>query len=166
MTPRKALRAVLVPKEVVAHSEAVAKRAVRFARVLKKRGVKVDAGLVTDGALLHDIGRVKTHGLRHGYVGGQMLRGLGFGKKIARIAEVHVAAGISGTEAKRLGLPARDFLPESVEEKLVWYADKLSDKGKVGRIIAHCGKKSRMAARMKRLLAEMELVFSKPSPDL
>ena len=53
-----------------------------------------------------------------------MLRDLGLGN-FTRFAECHLGAGIPAGEAKQLGLPARDFMPCTLEEKVVAYADKL-----------------------------------------
>ena len=154
--PHAAFRRLKVPKEVVAHSEGVARIADAVAKRVAKRGVEVDFRLVHEGALLHDVGRAETHSLAHGLAGGRMLRGLGFDERVARIAETHMVSGLTAAEAKRSGLPARDFLPETIEEKIVCYADKLSDKGKVGRILAFSGRRSKVAARMRKLFSEME----------
>ena len=54
-------------------------------------------------------------------------RKLGFDERIARIIERHVGAGIRAKEAKALGLPERDFVPETMEEKIVAHADNLVD---------------------------------------
>lgn len=39
--------------------------------------------------------------------------------------ERHVGSGIPAEEAVKIGLPKRDFIPETLEEKIVSYADKL-----------------------------------------
>jgi uncharacterized protein len=49
---------------------AVSALAVKFAEACKKRGLKVDVELVEVGALLHDIGRSKTHDVNHSVVRG------------------------------------------------------------------------------------------------
>lgn len=90
----------------------------------------MDVGLVEVGALLHDIGRGQTHSIRHGVVGGEVARGLGLPGSVVRIVERHIGAGIPAGEATELGLPGVDFIPESLEEKLVAYADKLTDRGR------------------------------------
>jgi uncharacterized protein len=45
-------------------------------------------------------------------------------------AENHLGAGIPANEAKELGLPARNFMPRSLEEKVIAYADKLTMGGR------------------------------------
>lgn len=42
-----------------------------------------------------------------------------------RIIERHVGAGIPEKEARELGLPEGHYIPETLEEKIVAYADKL-----------------------------------------
>jgi uncharacterized protein (TIGR00295 family) len=77
------------------------------------------------GALLHDIGRSRVHDITHGFVGGQILLEHGYPTSIVLIVERHVLGGFRAVEAQSLGLPKRDFLPQSWEEKIVCVADKL-----------------------------------------
>ena len=49
-----------------------------------------------------------------------------------QFAEHHIGAGIPAAEAKELGLPERDFMPHTLEEKVVTYADKLVTGGRIG----------------------------------
>ena len=97
----------------------------RIANIFKSRGYRVDLKLVESGALLHDLGRGKTHGIEHGAVGGQMARQLGMPMELAHIIERHVGAGLSQEEAQRNKLPRGNYIPETLEEKIVCYADKL-----------------------------------------
>jgi uncharacterized protein len=96
-----------------------------MAQKLRKRNV--DLELVRIGALLHDIGRSQTHGVTHAYVGSRMLRDSGLPDPIIKIVERHIGAGIPSNEAVDLGLPEKDFIPQTIEEKIVAYADKLVD---------------------------------------
>jgi uncharacterized protein (TIGR00295 family) len=75
--------------------------------------------------MLHDIGRSRTHGISHGVVGADILRGHGIEEKIVCAVEKHVGAGIDSQEAERLGLPVQDYLPYTLEEKIVCMADSL-----------------------------------------
>jgi uncharacterized protein len=102
----------------------------------KKLYSKVDLDLIVSGALLHDIGtfgflenKDKEGYIRHGIIGGEILRGLGMEKE-ARIAERHIGSGLTKEEiiAKDWDIPHEDFLPESLEEKILCYADKFSSK--------------------------------------
>jgi uncharacterized protein len=98
---------------------------VRIANTYKKKGFKVDVRLVEAGALLHDIGRGQTHGIDHGAIGGQTARRLGMPMELAHIIERHVGAGLTTDEAHRNNLPRGNYVPETLEEKIVCYADKL-----------------------------------------
>lgn len=120
----RALREAGCSREVIRHSLAVERISLRLARRIRANGHKLDLKLVSLGALLHDIGRARTHSIRHGVEGAKILRGLGL-SKFARFAECHLGAGIPAGEAKELGLPARDFIPRTLEEKVIVYADKL-----------------------------------------
>lgn len=92
----------------------------------------LDLTLVTLGGLLHDIGRTCVQGIRHGVAGADLLADK-FPRAIALIAERHIGGGIPKKEAIQLGLPAKDYLPLSLEEKIVCYADKLVDyEGRTG----------------------------------
>ena len=97
----------------------------RIANVFKSKGYRVDLQLVESGALLHDLGRGQTHGIEHGAVGGQTARQLGMPMELAHIIERHVGAGLSQEEARRNNLPRGSYVPETLEEKIVCYADKL-----------------------------------------
>ncbi|ACX71906.1 metal dependent phosphohydrolase [Methanocaldococcus vulcanius M7] len=111
--------------DVVEHCLAVSRYAYELSLAIKNRGYDVDVELVKLGGLLHDIGRSKTHGIEHGVVGAEILRTLGFDEKLALIAERHIGAGITKEEAIELGLPPKDYLPVSLEEKIVAHADNL-----------------------------------------
>jgi uncharacterized protein len=117
------LRKAGCSEEVIEHCKAVERVATRLAQEIS-RFRKVNIEEVIIGSLLHDIGRARTHGIRHGVEGGEILRKMGAGK-FAHFAENHIGAGIPAEEAERLGLPRRDFLPSTLEEKIVAYADKL-----------------------------------------
>lgn len=99
----------------------------RLTRQVESRGVKVNARLVETAAVLHDIGRSKTHRLEHGLMGGEIVGGRGLPEDLRRAVERHVGAGIGKEEAAGLGLDKRDLVPETIEEKIVCYADKLVD---------------------------------------
>ena len=120
----RALREAGCSREVIQHCFAVERISLKLARRIRANGHKLDLRLVSLGALLHDIGRAQTHGIKHGVEGARMLQELGLGN-FARFAECHLGAGIPAGEARELGLPARDFMPQTLEEKVVAYADKL-----------------------------------------
>jgi uncharacterized protein len=99
--------------------------ALRIANQLKFRGHDVDIRLVETGALLHDIGRSRSHDVDHVVKGVDIAREMGLSENLVHIIERHVGAGIPDDEAKELGFPHGHYIPESLEEKIVTYADKL-----------------------------------------
>ncbi len=124
------LRGAGCGRGVVFHCERVTEVALRIAGELAGSGCEVDVGLVEAGALLHDLGRGRTHGVDHGVMGGVMARGLGLPEAVARIVERHIGAGLPVDEAVELGLPRGCYVPETLEEKIVAYADKLIEGGR------------------------------------
>lgn len=81
--------------------------------------------LVQAGALLHDIGRTVTHGIDHAVAGAGLLREKGILEEVVLIVERHTGAGIPEDEAEELGLPSGNYVPETLEEKIVAHADNL-----------------------------------------
>lgn len=110
------------PSSVIEHSKAVSRLAVSLA---VRARIQMDTELVRLGGLLHDIGRSRTQGIDHAIVGETIARELGFPEPILRIIERHIGAGITAGEAARLGLPKKDYIPVTPEEKIVSYADNL-----------------------------------------
>jgi uncharacterized protein len=110
---------------VIRHCKAVAKLAVQIAQKCADNGAHVDVEMVQIGALLHDIGRAKTHGLNHPIVGAEIARSLGLPDSLVRVIERHLGGGISAKEAREFGWPEKTYIPETLEEKIVTYADKL-----------------------------------------
>jgi len=129
-------------KKVIEHLKQVEKIAVAIARKMIARceaavpqeeeramcRVFVDLDLVRAGALLHDIGRGRTHGMRHAVAGAELAREMGLPEELVLIIERHIGAGVEREEAVRLGLPPKDYMPLTVEEKIVAHADNLAGK--------------------------------------
>lgn len=86
---------------------------------------RADVPLVRAGALLHDLGRTRTHGIRHGVEGAAIAHELGLPEPLVLIIQKHVGAGITAEEAKVLGLPDLDYMPSTLEEKIVCHSDNL-----------------------------------------
>lgn len=107
---------------MIEHSEAVMLKAINLASRFKP---DVDLDLVKAGAMLHDVGRSRTNGIKHAIIGANILRENGVQPEIVKIVERHIGAGITREEAELMGLPARDYLPITLEEKLVAHADNL-----------------------------------------
>lgn len=123
---------------LIRHSRDVADLALEIAR--RHPELNADLRFVEEGAMLHDIGIFMTNApgifcfgtdpyIRHGYDGAELLRKEGYPKQ-ARVCERHTGAGITlkQIEEQKLPLPHQDFLPETVEEKLICYADKFYSK--------------------------------------
>jgi len=151
---------------VVGHCVDVARIAGRIARGFREKGVEVDLALVEAGALLHDLGRARTHSIRHGAVGGEIARELGLPEPVVRIIERHIGAGIPCEEAAELGLPEGCYVPETVEERIVAYADKLVERGREVEFgvtlewyIREHGAESSVVDRMRALHEEMVAVI-------
>jgi uncharacterized protein len=110
---------------VIKHCETVAELAMEIAKICKEKGLNVNLELVEIGALLHDIGRSKTHSVHHAILGAEIAQGMGLPKPIISIIKRHVGGGITAKEAKKLGWPKDVYVPITLEEKIVSYADKL-----------------------------------------
>ena len=109
------------PENVIEHCKAVCRKAMKIASNFDD----ADCELIRKGALLHDIGRSKTHGITHAIEGADIARKYGYGEDVLNIIERHIGAGITKEEAKYLGLPEKSYAPETLEEKIVAHADNL-----------------------------------------
>lgn len=122
---------------VATHSQCVADFAVEC---VQKHGIDADIEFIRQAAMLHDIGVVKCHApkilcvgdepyIRHGLLGAGMLRNNGMPRH-ARVCERHTGAGLTVNDivSQNLPLPHRDFLPETIEEKAICFADKFYSK--------------------------------------
>lgn len=119
------LRENVCRDNVVRHVEAVSELAVEIAQTCREKGLNVDLELVEIGALLHDIGRSKTHSVHHAVIGAEIATSLGLPESVISIIKRHVGGGITAKEAKELGWPKGVYVPQTLEEKIVSYADKL-----------------------------------------
>jgi len=132
---------------VIEHCKAVTSLALKLAEQLADSGVGVNMSLVEAGGILHDIGRSKTHDVSHGYKGSQIAKALQLPDELVRIIERHVGAGIPTSEAVGIGLPERDYIPETLEEKIIAYADSLIDSNRRESFEASLANFSRMLGR-------------------
>ncbi|MBW1648508.1 MAG: HDIG domain-containing protein [Deltaproteobacteria bacterium] len=106
------------------HCLAVAEATIKVGHVLAKNR-SIDCSFIWSAALLHDIGRYMTHDpLLHGVEGYKLLSMLGHEKE-AYVCASHILFGLNAAEARQLGLPNHDFLPRTIEEKLVPLVDYL-----------------------------------------
>jgi tRNA (cytidine56-2'-O)-methyltransferase len=91
----------------------------------KGKNPPVDMDIFGAGLLLHDIGRTRTHSIRHVTEGVKLSRRLGLDERIISIIHNHPGAGIPAEEAELLGLPKEDHIPLTLEEKIVCHSDNL-----------------------------------------
>lgn len=118
------LNETLSDSQIRRHCEATRQKALQIAKLVSPK-ISVDYELIELGALLHDIGRAHVHDITHGYIGGQILLQHDYPQSVVLIVERHVLGGFTAVEAEKLGLPKRDFIPQTWEEKIVCVADKL-----------------------------------------
>lgn len=122
----------------IIHAKAVTSLALDFANRHSELGL--DMEFIKEAAMLHDIGIFLTNAPRiycygsedyicHGYLGAELLRSLGY-ERHARVCERHTGTGITKQAIVDNGwnLPVKDFVPETLEEQLVCFADKFYSK--------------------------------------
>ncbi len=140
---------------IIDHCKAVSRLALAIARLAGG-----DKDLIQAGALLHDIGRISTNGICHALVGARMLKEMNIDQRVIKIVERHTGAGIPKREAIALGLGNVDYVPETLEEKIVAHADNLMSgtrRIKVSEIIESYRKKGldEAASRIAALHSEL-----------
>jgi uncharacterized protein len=154
--------------QVMNHCRAVAELALETAELLKRKGLYVDLELVEIGALLHDIGRSRTHSVHHVIEGIAIARQAGLPDSVVAIIQRHVGGGVLADEAKALGWPNGDsYVPVTLEEKIVSYTDKLIENGKrvpVDRVIEQLYRESKpeAAERVRKLHEEITALLGDP----
>ena len=125
---------------LINHSRQVADKALSIAKAHPE--MKLDLAFIEEAAMLHDIGITFCHApdigcfgtfdyICHGYLGADLLRKEGFPRH-AFVCERHTGTGISLQKIieTKLPLPHRDFLPVTLEEQLICFADKFFSKTK------------------------------------
>lgn len=123
---------------LMTHSRQVADRCLKIAKAHPE--LRLDAEFLEEAAMLHDIGIIRCDApgikcfgtepyIRHGILGAAMLRSEGL-ERHARVCERHTGAGLSRQDivSQNLPLPQQDYLPETLEEQLICYADKFFSK--------------------------------------
>jgi uncharacterized protein len=108
----------------IKHCLAVSSLATYLSNIFAARH-PVNIEFVRTAALLHDIGRFKTHHpIMHGVEGHNLLTELGYANE-AFICASHILYGLSSAEAAEYGLPRNDFIPISFEDRLIPLVDFL-----------------------------------------
>ena len=127
-------------RTLVKHSRMVADFALKIAD--KHPELNLDKKFIEEAAMLHDIGIFLTSApdigctgdasyICHGYLGAELLRKEGYPLH-ARVCERHTGTGLTKEHIIENGwpLPPQDFLPESLEEQVICFADKFFSKVK------------------------------------
>ena len=122
---------------VMTHSEMVAQKALRIA---EEKNLDLDYRDIYCSAMLHDIGVVKCNApdifargdlpyILHGIEGEKILNSHGL-FTYAGVCSHHTVAGISKEEIieNNMPLPEKDFIPNTLLEELICYADKFYSK--------------------------------------
>lgn len=133
------------PKESLArhyylnHVEAVMQFALEICRLHPE--LHADTKIVKEGALLHDIGICRVHApnigcygdhpyICHGILGAEIVMNELHDPILSQICITHVGIGITiqDIEKQNLPLPKQNMIPQTIEEKIVCYADKFFSK--------------------------------------
>lgn len=112
-------------ERLIQHCRAVASVSRILADEMARKGIHVNERAVMAGALLHDIGRTRIQTVQHGLEGSRILEDFDVDGSVREIVKKHVGAGILPDEARSLGFPSGDYVPRTVEEKIVCFADKM-----------------------------------------
>lgn len=134
------------------HSRQVTDRCLQIIR--NHSELPIDVQFLEEAAMLHDIGIRWCHApsifcqgnepyIRHGLIGGRLLREQGF-EQHARVCERHTGTGLSTVPLDKSGNPLLDvelinsgyFIPETLEEQLVCYADKFYSKSRPDQVLS------------------------------
>lgn len=122
---------------VFTHCQIVTKIA---GKIIEKKMLQINTNLVHKGALLHDIGAYKfidkngifdeSNYLLHGVEGYKLLVREHLPEAFCLIAKRHTGVGLTEEDIIRqhLPLPLENYTAQTVEEKLIMYADKFHSK--------------------------------------
>lgn len=143
-------------------------------------GGAVDRGLVRVGCLLHDVGvyrlydasgrRVHENYLLHGVLGDELLREEGLPEALCRFCSHHTGVGLTRQDilSQGLPLPAGDYVAETVEERLVMYADKFHSKSTPPRFLTadtYAAEVRRFGEDKVAAFARLRAEFGEPDVD-
>jgi uncharacterized protein len=123
---------------LISHSEAVTEKCLDIANNIPE--LNPDLDFIMEAAMLHDIGIIKTNTPRlgcfgehayicHGYLGSEMLANEALPEH-ALVCERHTGIGltIEDIESQNLPLPIRDYVPHTLEEQIICFADTFYSK--------------------------------------
>ena len=135
---------------LVVHSILVTRKALEIGKKVAAKQ-KCNLNFIYEAAMLHDIGfgfpgeaetradleknfpGITSAYIAHGFYGAEILRREGLAEH-ARVAESHIGVGLSKSEIVQNGwpMPARDYLPATIEEEIISYADLFYSKKPAG----------------------------------
>jgi uncharacterized protein len=123
---------------VLHHGRLVAHKALQVAQRIKE--LNPDLKFIEEASMLHDIGIFMTHApkigcygfhpyISHGWLGREILEKEGLPLH-GLVCERHVGTGltIEDIESNKFPLPKRDMRPQTLEEKIICFADKFYSK--------------------------------------
>ncbi len=124
---------------LITHGKSVAHKALQICDAHPE--LNMNREFVYEASMLHDIGICGCYApglfcygvepyIKHGIIGSEMMRNEGLPSH-ARVCERHTGTGLPAHHIEMLSLPLPphiDFCPETMEEKLVCYADKFYSK--------------------------------------
>lgn len=124
------------------HTEIILKIALQFTKKLKQQGITVNTDLLTKGIYLHDIGIYSCYDedvnpdknlpayIMHGFIGHQILKKEGFPENVCRFASTHTGTGLTkeDIEKEKLNIEIKDYIPVTLEEEILCFADKFHTK--------------------------------------
>jgi len=133
------LRELGINEQYLGHAQKRACLALKICNAIQSQGTDIDIDAVYFGIMLHDIGRVESNEIDHGLRGVALLiaHRKDFEKrffvmpdtflKIIEAIECHILGGIrkQWIEVAKLAIPVRDYLPQSLEAKIVAFCDQI-----------------------------------------
>jgi uncharacterized protein (TIGR00295 family) len=154
---------------IIRHCRACADISGQLARKAVEEGHQLEERAAVAGALLHDIGRTQTQLVSHGYVGAGILEREGVDPIVVEIVRRHVGAGISPEEAASLEFPPGDYIPSTLEQKIVCFADKMLDGDRARPLeeeVKRFAKKGHDVARLRRLKEDVSAAVGTDAESL
>ena len=128
---------------LVTHSQLVSQKALEIAEMHPE--MNLDKAFIFEASMLHDLGVFKTDAPKiyclgdlpyicHGSVGSEILMKKGY-EKHALVCERHTGTGLSLADILKNSypIPPRNMIPETLEEKLICFADKFYSKTKLNK---------------------------------
>lgn len=148
-------------------------------QIISENKLELDQELAVKGALLHDIGAYKlvdkegnfdeTNYIKHGIIGYEILLSENLSESLCRIAKCHTGLGLTKEYivASRLPLPAENLTAESIEEKIVMYADKFHSKNpKFNTYEEYCQTAAKFGEDNVQKFHDLTELFGKPDLNL